>query len=82
MRKTRIHPMWFILFTILGLVLYLYTNNEYSLIISLGIGFLLMVVIETTPSELVGFKKTPIQTIIVWIVTLSIVIILILYIFF
>jgi hypothetical protein len=70
MNKTQLYPLIFIVFAILGIIIFEFTNETYSLIISLLLGFILMLV------EIIGPKKTRIQTLNIWICALFIMFIL------
>jgi len=75
--RLRIHPMWFILFLILGIALYNLNGNEWSIYLFMGLGIVIMLIFKTTPSQSLGFDKKPIQALMVWAVVLLTVLVMI-----
>ena len=71
MKKIKFHPMWLIIFTMLGLSLSEFTQNTLFLIIFIFIGIIMMLT-SKTPSQNIGFKKSPLKAILVWIIVLLI----------
>lgn len=64
--------MWFILFSLFGTILSLYSGNILYFYVFTVIGFILFLVIRSTPSEYMGFGKNIFGTTIVWVTVLII----------
>jgi hypothetical protein len=63
-----IHPMWFLVFFLLGYSLASFTNSEIFIYLGAIIGFLTMILVKDTPSNIAGFDKSSLQTLAIWVI--------------
>ena len=75
--QKKIHPMWFLLFMMLGLTIsIMVTSYEPALILSL-VGIMFMLIFTSTPSKNIKYQKTNLQSVFVWCLVITMVIMLI-----